>query len=177
MAAKRASRAEYQRQRRAALKSEQEAPANRAAQIEQEMRQSFEIAKARLESGLKDLLPGSNAHVKVVTAIADLEREYRAERASRGLDPQRLGAAESSGFRFIAHVGTGGAINTVQYESEEAFVKALVEERRKNAARLDKANTPERLAMCAELDAEFGFDESGHDTSYDKMKKVDDDEQ
>ena len=176
MAAKRPSRAEYQRQRRAMLKNEQEAPANRAAQIEAEMRQSFETAKARLESGLKDLMPGSNAHRQIVIAIANLERDYRAERASRGLDPERLGGAGIAKYRFIAHVGAGGAINTVQYDTDEAFEKALAEQRTKDAERLAKANTPERIAQCAEWDKEFGFDETGHDTSYDKMKKVYDDE-
>ena len=174
MSAKR-DRAKYMRDRRAASKSEASEQLNtRAAQIEQEMSQSFETAKARLESGLKDLMPGSNAHRQIVMAIADLERDYREERASRGLDPERLGGATSSGYRFIAHVGPGGAVHTVEYKSTEAFDRALAEQRAKDAERMAKANTPERLAVVAELNAEFGFDADGTDHSYDGVKKESD---
>jgi hypothetical protein len=132
------------------------------------LRQSFETAKARLESGLKDLLPGSNAHVKVVTEIAGLERDYREERASRGLDPERLGSAGVTAYRFIAHIGTGGSVSTVQVEAEK-LEQVLATERKKNAELMAKVNTPERAAEEAKLNAEFGFDQQGIVHSYDHV--------
>jgi hypothetical protein len=171
MAPKRASRAEEQRQRRAASKEGN--PDSRAAQIEREMRLSFETAKSRLESGLKDLMPGSNAHVKVVTAIADLERAYRKERADRGLDAQRLGTAGPTGYHFVCHVGPSGGVSTEEVPAEK-LAEVLRKRAEVDAARLAKANTPERQAMCAELDAEFGFDADGNDHSYDGVKKESD---
>jgi hypothetical protein len=156
------TRSEYMKQDRA-RKKEQKPDLSRAAQIEAEMRKSFEKAKAELERGLPGLLPGSHAHVKIVTAIAELERDYREERAERGLDPKHLGAAAVTGFRFIAHVGLGGSITTVAYESQDAFERALTKEREKNAAQAKKLHDPERKDLVDDLNKEFGFDENGTD--------------
>ncbi len=43
---------------------------NRAGQIEEEMRKSFEKNMARLEAGLKETMPGSNANTKIIEAMA-----------------------------------------------------------------------------------------------------------
>jgi hypothetical protein len=172
-------RAEYMRQRRAANKNneQKDTPNNRAAEIEAEMREAFERNMGRLETGLKETQPGSNAHRNLVEAIAKLERDYRKERAERGLDPERLGAAGKTSYHFVAMIARDGSVHTEEVPAEK-LEQVLKEESKKNHERLVAAGAydPERLAMCAELNKEYGFDETGRDTSYDSTKKEKDDD-
>jgi hypothetical protein len=170
----RPSRAEYQRQRRAANKNEQTAsPNNRAAQIEAEMEKSFAESLKRLEAGLATTEPGTNAYLKYADAIDDLKRKHREERASRGLDPERLGAAGPTGWHFVATIGRGGAITTVQVPVEK-LGEVLAAEQKKYEDTMAQADTPERRAFVARLNAEHGFDEKGNDHSYDNAKREQD---
>ena len=142
---------EYQRNYRQKQKS-----APRAAQIEREMRQQFETAKKRLEAGLKGLLPGCNAYVKIVQAISDLEREYRQERAERGLDPESLGTAAKPGWHFVCHISTQGT-PTVTEVPEDRVAEVLAQRAKKDTAILAAKTSPGDAELRAALDAEFGF--------------------
>jgi hypothetical protein len=104
--------------------------------------------------------------------MAKLERDYRQERAERGLDPAKLSAAQTTGFRFICHVGPGESIHTTAYETQGSFEQALEAERKKNTETAKKLDNPERVENVAQLNAEFGFDP----TCDGEAKKKDDDE-
>jgi hypothetical protein len=150
--------AAYMRQYRKLKNSENQ---SQAAHIVAEIEESYRVAKERLEQGLTEVLPGSNAHTKIVEAIARLDRERRDELASRGITPKLLGGAVRTGFHFICHVGAGGSVHTVAYDSENAFTQALAKERAKIAAQAEKLDTPEQRAAVEELDAEFPTDDTG----------------
>lgn len=146
---------QYMQKRR---KSAKDAP--KAAQIEQEMREQFETAKARLESGLEKCLPGSNAHTKLVTEISKLEREYRQERASRGLDPQSLGTAVRPSWNFVCRVGVSGNVTCTEVPQDQVE-QALHDRNRAEAEHLKKLQQPGDDELRAALDREFGFGPDG----------------
>lgn len=160
MSTDRSKNAEYQRKHRE--KSKADAPHTQAQQIAAEIEESYRVAKERLESGLKDLMPGSNAHVKVVTAIADLERARRDELASRGIVPSLLGGARKQGFWFVCHVGAAGTVHTSAYDTQGAFEQALIAERAKRAEGEKKLGSPERKKFIEELENEYGAGDEGH---------------
>src|SRR5215469_12575286 len=73
-----------------------------AKKIAREIEQSFKQRKQQIEESMVGLDKGSRAYLDRLIAISKLEREYRDERAKRGLDPQNLGAVSAVEFVFRA---------------------------------------------------------------------------
>src|SRR4029077_13237560 len=114
----------------------------------QEMEKAFEESLKRLETGLATTEPGTNAYLKYADAIDDLKRKHREERASRGLDPERLGSAGPNGWHFVATIGRGGSINTIEVPAEK-LGEILAAEQKKFEDTMAQADTPERREFVA----------------------------
>jgi hypothetical protein len=131
------------------------APATDAAAIERQMKREHRKLIRQMEAGLATCEVGTQSHLKTLSAISDERRKFRDELVRRGLSPQSLGLVKRGSWRFIARIGSDGAVTTIEAESERQFQQLCSEETAKYKARTRR--TPKEKAIIAELDAEFGF--------------------
>lgn len=73
-----------------------------AKTIAKDIEKSFREHRQLLLDSMRGLDKGSRAYLDRLTALANLERKYRQERADRGLDPQDLGAVTRVEYVFTA---------------------------------------------------------------------------
>lgn len=99
-----------------------------AKTIAKEIEKSYQHNRKLLLESMAKLDPGSAAYLNRLTALAKLEREYRQERADRGLDPQNLGAVTQVVYEFHATTSTAPDTRTAerklleeQYDREFGF--------------------------------------------------------
>lgn len=75
-----------------------------AKTISREIDQSFKKNRQLLLDSMKGLDTGSRAYLDRLTALSNLERKYRQERAERGLDPVNLGSVTTTTYIFKATI-------------------------------------------------------------------------
>lgn len=155
------SRAGYMRDYRKGKKS---TDTSRAVQIEAEMQQKYEETRRKLEAAMATCEPGTNAYLRHVEAISDLDARHRDERRKCGLDPASLGTGVKPSWHFVCHVSTQGTASVTEIPAENV-VQVLAQRARLDAARLAKMNHPGDDEIRRQLNEEFGFNPDGSEKS------------
>lgn len=88
-----------------------------AKTIASEIEKSFKKHKGMIEKAMESIEPGTRSHLDHISALSDLERKYRDERAKRGLGAMNLGVAAAPAFYFRATIDNG-SICTEQVTAE-----------------------------------------------------------
>lgn len=101
----------------------------------------------------KECYPGTNARLAYLKALQQLEIDYVEQITKMGVLPKNVTSQTTTAYKFKAHVGKGGSVQTMPVNNKQLHDLERAEQRE-----YDKhvAGSPEDEAIRAQLEAEFG---------------------
>ena len=102
----------------------------------------------------KECSPGTNSRLAYLKALQQLEIDFAEQMTKMGVLPKNIQAQTKTEYVFKAHVGKGGAVQTVAVDSKQQLLDITRAEEKEYKSGV--ANSPEDEAIRAELEAEFG---------------------
>jgi hypothetical protein len=136
-------------------KYKQRLPKNDAEKAITQLEVTHKYVKKDILAALKskECCPGTNARLAYLKALQQLEIDYVEQITKMGVLPKNVASQTTTEYKFKAHVGKGGSVQTMPVNNKQLRDMERAEEKEYKEG---VADSPEDEAIRAQLEAEYG---------------------